>query len=179
MEQQAYAFKYLRADMQEAELGPFLTEGEANEKRNLMAGFGAKCSAVYPTDISSEKLAQLKAEKESYVAGKIAQFVAYLSAELAVLDAVNSYYIIYDYIRELQERIKRFLKQETPGSGATEGVYTKDIEAKFALYRVEYLAAVSKELERRSGGYGPMEGSVPEDIGKLLQKLFEEVLKSV
>lgn len=174
----ASAFKYFRADGQWVELGPF-SQDEANEKRNRMAGFGATCSEIYPVEVSAEEFAQLKREKESYVAGKVAQFKTYLSAELAVLDAVHSYNIIYSYVNPLRERIKRFLGQETPGNGMTKGTYSKEVEAKFALYRVEYLAAVSEELKQRSGCYGPMEGSVPEDIGKLLEGLSKEVLRSI
>ncbi len=120
---------------------------------------------------------RLKEEQEGYVAGKVAEFKIYLSAELNVLDAVRSYYIIYDYLREFMVRIERFLQQETPN--VSRALYSEDVEKKFALYRVEYLTAVSAVLKEHSGCYGPMEGSVPEDIGKLLEVLSREVLQSI
>ena len=178
MPELAFAFKYFRADGQWVELGPF-DKVNAQEKRDKMAEFGAKCSEIYPVEVPAEQYIRISAERESYVAGNVAEFKAYLSAELNVLDAVRSYHIIYIYLREFKSRIERFLKQETPGTGMTPGTYSRDIEAKFALFRVEYLMAASTELKDYSICYGPTDGSVPEDISQLLEDLSREVLRSI
>lgn len=172
----AFAFKYLRADRQEVELGPF-SQDTAQKKRERMEEFGAQCSNVYPVKVSPEEYTRLQVERESYVAGKVAEFKKYLSAELNVLDAVHSYNIIYNYINSLRGRISEFLEQETPG--VPPNVYLAEVEAKFALYRAEYLLEISQELARRFSHYSPMDGSVPEDIGNLLQELSKEILSSI
>jgi hypothetical protein len=177
MGQQAYRFNYLRANIEEVAIGPFLTREEAENKQKRMVGFGAKCTAVYPVDVPPENLVQLKAEKDGYVAGKVAEFRTYLAAELDVLDAVHIYHIIYKYINPLRGRVMEFLRAHMPD--VTPGIYTKEVEGKFALYKVEYLMAVAEELESKSGGYGWADGSVPEDIGKLLKELSKEVLRLI
>jgi len=93
---------------------------------------------------------------------------AYLDAELDVLEKVKSYQIIYDYLDQLPERVRRFVNDKV--SSRTD----------FIELRKEYLFQVSKELFERSqqGKYHYIHGSVPEDIGKTLEKLAEEFFLS-
>lgn len=83
---------------------------------------------------------------------------------MAVLKAVRSYHIIYDYIGQLPDRIKRFVHEKTP----------KPDELNFLELRNTYLQNVSQILRKHAKGYRASDGSVPEDIGALLTRLAEE-----
>jgi hypothetical protein len=76
---QVFAFKYLRADRQEVELGPFLTKTEANRAKKVMEDMGAICGAAYPANISKEEFEALRTGDKSW------SFKTYLRRELDVL----------------------------------------------------------------------------------------------
>lgn len=176
----AYAFKYLRADMKEVERGPFLTKKEANRARSTMKRAGAMVTDIYPTDGDAEQMEILKAQKDSYVAGLVKAFEVYLRRELDVLDADLGYEIVYEYIKEFESRVKRYIKEHdpTPSKMAKKKGMPTNFIRKFARYGRAYLKEVAVVLKEKSESYSPMDGSVPEGIGKLLEKLSQEFLQA-
>ncbi len=169
-----YAFKYLRADREEVEQGPFLAKRKAEEGKKKMLKMGAVCTDVYPIKSDPEQVKILKARKGDYLAEIIAVFEIYLSRELSVLAVGVGYNIVYDYINELAKRIDRFIKHNMP---TVFSEFNKEAKEKLARYRKEYLKGVADILKQKSRHYSPMNGSVPESIGKLLQDLSDKYLR--
>jgi hypothetical protein len=171
---QLYAFKYLRADMEEVELGPFLTKQEAGDRKTMMATAGAICTEVFPIEGDIDTIRLLTARKKGYILGLMEEFRAYLQKELAVLDCDGvAYGIVYDYINELRTRIRRYVDYHVPKIMNSAVKKARLIQRR---ERREFLAIVAAVLKKKSGEYSPSDGSVPEDIGRLLQELAAEIL---
>ena len=47
IEQKIWIFRYVRADREEIDMGPYITKEEAEKASNKMAGFGALCSSPF------------------------------------------------------------------------------------------------------------------------------------
>ena len=158
----SFAFKYLRADRQESVMGGFSTKEKAEQGRKAMADAGASCSPVYPVE---EKQTE-KTGNETYFEGKISRFKNYLNLELEILDheGVN-YEIVYDYLKEFPRRILRFVRGNTPYIPKENSGPLDEADRK------EYLARIAMVLEDKSRDFSPMDGSVPEDIGRNLKSL--------
>lgn len=112
-------------------------------------------------------------KKDDYVAKLTKSFEVYLQSELDVLEVVDSYDIIYNYVNEFEKRVKRYIKSHNPApSKKAKGKgMPDDLIKKFADHGKKYLRGVASILKKKSRNYSPMEGSVPEDIGELLKKL--------
>lgn len=117
-----------------------------------------------------------KIKEKSYAASMVKTFEIYLNKESSVLKDGVGYGIVYDYIKELEERIQRFVKYHDPEVRRKKGVPRKIIESS-ARYSKKYLEGVASILREKSMLYSPVDGSVPEDIGKLLRKLSDLFLK--
>lgn len=165
----SYTFKYLRADRQEVEMKPsFDTSEEAERGRQSMISVGAVCSEVYLIEKTSPAITST----DDYFEKKISQFNSYLEKELEVIvhEGVK-FNIVYGYLLELPERILRFVRGNAPyiPKMAEGGLFDR-------LDRQIYLVGVSEKLMSRAQGYSPMDGSVPEDIGKILKNLSVLIL---
>lgn len=174
-----YAFKYLRAGRVEVERGPFLKKKRAERSKEVMAKMGAICTDVYPMDGNSQQVEILKAEEKGYVEGLLKKFEVYLGKELSVLDGGVGYAIVYSYIRELEKRVKRYVREHnpTPNKKVKCKKMPDDLIKKFTRYGKAYLKGVASILREKSMLYSPADGSVPEDIGNLLRKLSDLFLK--
>ena len=73
----------------------------------------------------------------------------------------QSYSIVYHFVNELPERIRKYVYDKATTEGDS---------------RKLYLFEVSKELRMRAGSYGPMDGSVYEDLRRKLNNLSDEFL---
>jgi hypothetical protein len=167
-----FAFKYLRADRQGVEVGPFLGQDEAEKARGTMKHAGAVVTEVYPVDGDAEKLAILKAQSEGYVKGLIKAFKSYLRKELDVLkdDKIN-YDIVYEYLKELKVRVRRYVKSNDP---SLKEMSKDELVRKFARCGKAYRKGVAVALLKTAEHYSPIDGSVSEDIGETLVKLSRE-----
>ena len=115
-----------------------------------------------------------KEKKDNYVARLTESFEAYLQSELDVLEIVDNYDIIYDYVREFERRVKRYIKSHNPKPKKKIEGLPDDVRKQFIDYGKKYLRSVVRILKSKSSLYSPIEGSVPEDIGELLKKLSRE-----
>lgn len=52
IEQKVWIFKYIRADLEEIDMGPYPTSEEAQKAYKKMSGFGAMCSI--PFEVSKD-----------------------------------------------------------------------------------------------------------------------------
>lgn len=161
-----YQFDYLSGARSPKAIGPYLEKSKAEEKRRRATSMGIPCTQVYPVEGDPETVKFLKAKKQGFVEGALAEFEFYLKRELAVLDSVVGYEITYNYIRELRKRVRRFVRKNAPPKGSPT---TKKM-------RPIYLEGVSVILQEKAQRYSPMDGSVPEYIGDLLRKLAEKPL---
>lgn len=105
-------------------------------------------------------------DPKSLIKNHIEQTKGYILTELRVLEEVNSYDIIYDYLRQLPGRIRKFVNDRT-----------KRLEDE--LLKGIYLSTVSEEVKKVASNYSPMDGSVPQDIGDTLKKLADEFSSKV
>lgn len=174
----AYTFKYLRGDGEEVEKDPFLKLKEAKECRRRMVDAGAICTDVYPAKVDNRKIKILEEKEKSFVDGKAAIFEDYLNNELSILDSEGVIYqIVYDYIREFESRLLRFINANIPWWVSDRIPLGLD-KAKIRICkkeRKEYLKKISSILEYKANFYTPVMGSVPEDVGKLLRNLSMKV----
>lgn len=120
--------------------------------------------------------AKVKNKNKSYVVSLVKIFETYLNKELSVFEGGVGYDIVYDYIKELEERIQRFIKFHNPRVRRKKGVPREFIKSS-ARYSKKYLKGVADILREKSMLYSPADGSVPEDIGNLLRKLSDLFLK--
>lgn len=174
----AYTFKYLRGDGEEIEKDSFLKLKKAKECKKKMVDAGAICSDIYPIEIDSRKIRILEEKEKSFVDGKVAIFEDYLDNELNILDSEGvTYQIVYNYIREFEPRLLRFIRENIPWWASDKSPLGLD-KVKIRGYkkeRKEYLKRISSILEDKANFYTPVMGSVPEDIGKLLRDLSIKV----
>lgn len=115
-----------------------------------------------------------KEKKDNYVARLTKSFEAYLQGELDVLEIVDNYDIIYDYVREFERRVRRYIKSHNPKPKKKIKELPDDVRKQFIEYGKKYLRGVVRILKGKSSLYSPIDGSVPEDIGELLKKLSRE-----
>lgn len=176
----AFAFDYLRVDGKKVKQGPFLTREKAEAGRKIMADAGAVCSDIYEIEIDSRETDILRAKEKGYVAGKAEAFRVYLTRELAVIDAEGiGYKIVYDYLKELEKRVLRFVKENLPWvpTGTEEDKFKgKDIKD-WRQEREGYKQLIVAILKEEASHFSPLDGSVPEDIGKVLETLSEKILQ--
>ena len=112
----------------------------------------------------AEKLGLSGEQINDFVELKIEETRTYLEAELVVLDVVK-YWVEYDYVGALPNRIRSFAEGQIRGEESSTKI------------RKQYHARLGKELSVFARNYSPEMGSVPESIGGMLRELAEEFSK--
>lgn len=88
---------------------------------------------------------------------------SYIVNELQILRS-KSWDDVYDYMHKMEDNIETFVNEKiSTVSGLS------DISEL-------YFGKIGRELDQLSGGYGPLDGSVPEDIGITLESLSSHYL---
>ncbi|MBU2036854.1 hypothetical protein KJ866_01455 [Patescibacteria group bacterium] len=166
-----FAFNYLRADLAEKRIGPFATEAEASTRRQGFEGFGAMCSPVFPTD------EEPPVEKDNYAEQKITEFEAFFNAEMKLLEMPGiSYQIVCQFLLTLLYRIKLYVIENDWGKNEDFAVI---IAQKTGCPPNSYRQEVAKIISRQADHYDPLDGAVPEDIGKELKTLANQIRRSL